>query len=192
MNRNQVLPQVLLSTDPSALSKVDFCALNPYKGEGFLAIAALPRVAKEASSIESGDGFYWRVETHFEDAHGGEPRQIVHLELHGRLHVVCQRCLKDCALDLKERRQYVMVATEAEADEYPIEDEQQEPLVASQQFDLLGTIEDEILLSLPLIPKHPEGACEPHASFFSDSSELSEAPEKPQNPFNILKNMKKN
>jgi uncharacterized protein len=87
---------------------------------------------------------------------------------------------------------FVLVATEAEADAFPMEDDLQEPLVASQQFDLLGLIEDEILLSLPLIPKHPEGACQPHSSAFGGSEAASDGSEKPQNPFNILKNMKKN
>jgi uncharacterized protein len=56
----------------------------------------------------------------------------------------------------------------------------------------LELIEDEVLLSLPLIPKHPEGVCKPHASSFGESENVAEASEKPQNPFNILKNMKKN
>ena len=191
MNRNQVLPQVELSTTPDALRKVDFCASHPYKGGGFLEISMLPRIAQDVSKIEFGDGFHWKLDTHFEDVHGGEPRQIVDLELNGRLHKVCQRCLKDCSLDLVEKRQFIMVPTEAEADEHPIEDDYREPLVASQQFDLLEAIEDEILLSLPLIPKHPEGTCEPHASSFGDSMGELEAPEKPKNPFNILKDIKK-
>jgi uncharacterized protein len=57
----------------------------------------------------------------------------------------------------------------------------------------LGTIEDEILLSLPLIPKHPEGVCERSAlgSGADDPLNQGEALKKPDNPFNILKNMKK-
>ena len=93
--------------------------------------------------------------------------------------------------DPAEERQFVLVASEAEADAYPIEDDQQEPLVASQHFDLLELIEDEILLSLPLIPKHPESACEPHASSFGEAGVDADELEKPENPFNILKNMKK-
>jgi uncharacterized protein len=85
-----------------------------------------------------------------------------------------------------------MVASEDEADAFPIEDDQQEPLVASQHFDVLETIEDEILLSLPLIPKHPEGVCEAHASTFGADAGGSGALETRENPFNILKNMKKN
>ena len=192
MNRNQVLPQVELSTNPSVLRKVDFSAQNPYKGRGFFEITALSRVAQEVSKIDSGDGFHWKIDTHFEETHGELPHQIVDLELNGRLHVVCQRCLESCALDLAEKRQFMMVATEAQADAYPIENEQLEPLVISHQFDLLDIIEDEILLSLPLIPKHAEGACQTHASFFGDLNELAKESEKRENPFNILKNMKKN
>jgi uncharacterized protein len=74
-----------------------------------------------------------------------------------------------------------------------MEDDALEPLVMSSQFDLLGTIEDEILLSLPLIPKHPEGVCEPAAlgSGADDPLNQAETAKKPDNPFNILKNMKK-
>jgi uncharacterized protein len=192
MNRNQVLPQVELSADPKALSRIDFCAPQSYQGAGFLEISALPRVSEEASSVESGDGFYWELKTHFADSPGSEPRQILELAVKGRIHLVCQSCLQDCGLDLAQESRFVMVATEEEADAFPMEDDQQEPLVASQHFDLLGLIEDEILLSMPLIPKHLESACQPHASSFSDVGEAADASEKPQNPFNILKNMKKN
>ncbi|ANI98972.1 hypothetical protein A8O14_02005 [Polynucleobacter wuianus] len=191
MNRNQVLPQVQLSVDPGVLKRVDFCAPQSYKGAGFLSISDLPRLAEEASSVISGDGFHWEVETHFEDSPGSDPRQILELGLKGRIHLICQRCLQDCAVDLDEKRRFVLVNSEAEADDYPLEDEQQEPLVASQQFNLLETIEDEVLLSIPLIPKHPEGFCEPHASVFGDEGG-DEASDERENPFNILKNMKKN
>ena len=191
MNRNQVLPQVQLSADPSALKRVDLCAPQTYQGAGFLSISDLPRLAEEASVVQSGDGFDWEIRTHFEDSPGSEPRQILDMGLKGRLHLVCQRCLQDCAVDLAETRRFVLLASESEADDYPMEDEEQEPLVADQHFNLLETIEDEILLSLPLIPKHPDGFCEPHASTFGAEGG-EESSEKPENPFNILKNMKKN
>jgi uncharacterized protein len=191
MNRNQVLPQVQLSAEAIALKKVDFCAPQSYQGAGFLTMTDMPRLAKEASSVNPGDGFAWQMETHFENSPGSEPRQILDLALKGRLHLVCQRCLQDCAVNLDEKRRFILVATEAEADDYPLEDEEQEPLVASQHFNLLETIEDEVLLSLPLIPKHPEGFCEPHATVFGLEDEDEGADER-ENPFNVLKNMKKN
>ena len=191
MNRNQVLPQVQLSAEAIALKKVDFCAPQSYQGAGFLTMTDMPRLAKEASSVNPGDGFAWQMETHFENSPGSEPRQILDLALKGRLHLFCQRCLQDCAVNLGEKRRFILVATEAEADDYPLEDEEQEPLVASQHFNLLETIEDEVLLSLPLIPKHPEGFCEPHATVFGLEDEDERSDER-ENPFNVLKNMKKN
>ena len=191
MNRNQVLPQVQLSAEAIALKKVDFCAPQTYRGAGFLAITDMPRLSLEVASINPGDGFAWQMETHFEDSPGSEPLQILNLALHGRLHLVCQRCLQDCAIDLDEKRRFILVASEPEADNYPLEDEEQEPLVASQHFNLLETMEDEVLLSLPLIPKHPEGFCEPHATVFGIEDD-DEVLDERENPFNILKNMKKN
>jgi uncharacterized protein len=191
MNRNQVLPQVELSAESSALKKVDFCAPQSYTGAGFLSMLDMPRVAEEASTVNPADGFHWSVDTHFEDSPGSDPHQILELGLKGRLHLVCQRCLQDCAVDLDEKRRFILMLNDAEADDYPIEDEDQEPLVVNQHFNLLETIEDEILLSLPLIPKHPDGFCGPHASTFGDEGE-EEVSNKRENPFNILKNMKKN
>ena len=191
MDRNHVLPQVQLSAEPNALRRVDFCAPQSYKGSGFLSIPDLPRVAEEVTAVLPGDGFDWDVETRFEHSPGSEPHQIMELGLKGRLHLTCQRCLQGCAVDLDEKRRFIFLATESQADDYPPEDEGQEPLVASQQFNLLETIEDEILLSIPLIPKHPEGFCEPHASAFG-GDDGRETPSERENPFNILKNMKKN
>jgi uncharacterized protein len=192
MNRNQVLPQIELSNDPSALCKVDFCTSQPLIGAGYLPISSLPRVAQEVSKIDKEDGFHWKVATHLVNSPGSEPHQMLDLGLKGRIHVVCQRCLQDYGLDLNLERQFVLVATEAQADAYPIEDDELEPLVASQHFDLLALFEDEILLSLPLIPKHPEGACEINAALFGEAGATIDGLEKPENPFNILKNMKKN
>lgn len=191
MNRNQVLPQVQLSSELGALKKVDFCAPQSYQGAGFLAIADLPRLAEEASTTIPGDGFDWQIRTHFEDSPTGDLNQILDLALKGRIHLICQRCLQDCAIDLEEIRRFIFVATESEADDYPIDDEEQEPLVASQHFNLLETIEDEILLSLPLIPKHPDGFCEPEAALLTGDGVEEEDKER-ENPFKILKNIKKN
>ena len=171
--------------------RVDFCAPQSYVGAGFLSMSDMPRVAEEASIVNPSDGFNWSVKTHFHDSPGSEPLQILELGLKGRLHLVCQRCLQDCAVDLDEKRRFILVLTDSEADDYPLEDEEQEPLVVSQHFNLLETMEDEVLLSLPLIPKHPDGFCEPHASTFGDEADEAVLNER-ENPFNILKNMKKN
>lgn len=191
MNRNHVLPQVHLPDDLNALRRVDFCAPQSYEGGGFLPISALPRLEEGVCVVRDGDGFEWQVETYFEDSPGSQARHLMDLRLKGRVHLLCQRCLQDCAVELAEKRQFILMATEEEADAFPMEDDRYEPLVANQHFDLLAAIEDELLLSLPLIPKHPDGQCVAHSTVFGDSGAVSQAVEKSDNPFNVLKNIKK-
>ena len=193
MNRNPVLPSLTLPTEPKALRSIDLLVPQTYSGQGFLALDALPRVALEAAVRSTDDGFTWSVNTFFDGVVGGEPRLKMNLSLKGQMHLICQRCMQSCLVQIDESRQFVFLANETLADAFPMEDDALEPLVMDSQFDLLGTIEDEILLSLPLIPKHPEGVCEPAAlgSGAGDLMNLSETAKKPDNPFNILKNMKK-
>lgn len=193
MNRNPVLPSLTLPTEPKALRSVDLLVPQTYSGQGFLVLDALPRVALEAAERSADDGFAWVVKTFFDGLAGGEPRLKMNLSLKGQMRLICQRCMQPCLAQIDESRQFVFLANEALADAFPMEDDALEPLVASSQFDLLGTIEDEILLSLPLIPKHPEGVCEP-ATLGTGADDLmneGETAKKPDNPFNILKNMKK-
>ena len=193
MNRNPVLPSLTLPTDPKALRSVDLLVSQTYSGQGFLGLDALPRVALEAATSAADDGFAWAVNTFFDGVAGGEPRLKMNLSLKGQMHLICQRCMQPCLVQIDESRQFVFLANEALADAFPMEDDALEPLVMSSQFDLLGTIEDEILLSLPLIPKHPEGVCEAASpgSGVDDALNQGETAKKPDNPFNILKNMKK-
>jgi uncharacterized protein len=193
MNRNPVLPSLTLPAEPKALRSVDLLVPQTYSGQGFLALDGLPRVALEAATCATDDGFAWAVNTFFDGVAGGEPRLKMNLSLKGQMHLICQRCMQPCLVKIEESRQFVFLANEALADAFPMEEDALEPLVMSSQFDLLGTIEDEILLSLPLIPKHPEGVCEP-ASLGSGADDLQdqgETAKKPDNPFNILKNIKK-
>jgi uncharacterized protein len=193
MNRNPVLPSLTLPAEPKALRSVDLLVPQTYSGQGFLALDGLPRVALEAATCATDDGFAWAVNTFFDGVAGGEPRLKMNLSLKGQMHLICQRCMQPCLVKIEESRQFVFLANEALADAFPMEDDALEPLVMSSQFDLLGTIEDEILLSLPLIPKHPEGVCEP-ASLGSGADDLQdqgETAKKLDNPFNILKNIKK-
>ena len=193
MNRNPVLPSLTLPTDPKALRSIDLLVSQSYSGQGFFALDALPRVALEAATRSVDDGFAWAVNTFFDGVAGGQPRLKMNLSLKGQMQLICQRCMQPCLVQIDESRQFVFLANEALADAFPMEDDALEPLVMSSQFDLLGTIEDEILLSLPLIPKHPEGVCEPAAlgSGADDTLNHGETAKKPDNPFNILKNMKK-
>jgi len=81
------------------------------------------------------------------------------LEINGMLHLQCQRCLGLLEYPLRMVNTLLLVgeneALPAEADEPNAPD----CIMAEAEMDVRALIEEEILLGLPLSPRHPDGAC---------------------------------
>ena len=86
-------------------------------------------------------------------------RPALRLEITGLLHLQCQRCLGLLEYPLRMVNTLLLVreneALPADADEPDAPD----CIVAGTEMDVRAMIEDEILLGLPLSPRHPDGAC---------------------------------
>lgn len=92
------------------------------------------------------------------DAQG---RPTLHLNVRSVLTLTCQRCLDsfEYALDLDV--DFIIVSNEnaiqsPDSEEY---DDEVDYLVAEAQLQIIDLVEDEILLALPLAPKHEESVC---------------------------------
>jgi uncharacterized protein len=84
----------------------------------------------------------------------GEAGQCwLHVTAQVRMPLVCQRCMGPVEMLLEVERSFRFVANEATA-EREDEDAEEDLLVLSPQFDLMGLIEDELLMALPLVPRH--------------------------------------
>lgn len=110
------------------------------------------------------------------------------------LHLLCQRCLQPLAQSLAFEREIRFVAHEAQAE---IEDERSEEDVLSleRRLDLFELIEDELLLAVPLSPRHER--C-PDAPALAKLTELSESvggvstpSEQRQQPFKDLDRLRR-
>jgi uncharacterized protein len=114
---------------------------------------ALPEAAAQDVS--------WTVTGLTKDLRGGAHQTWMHVQAGTRLHMICQRCLEPMEQPLEVDRHFRFVSSEQAAE---TEDDQAEEdlLVASTSFDALTLIEDELILALPLVPRH--GSCEPPAS----------------------------
>lgn len=86
----------------------------------------------------------------------GRPR--LHCEVKGNMEVLCQRCLKPLGVAIESDRLLYLAASEAEAErlESAFADEDIEVMVTGQTLDLAGVVEDEVLLSLPIVPMHAD------------------------------------
>ena len=98
----------------------------------------------------------------------------------------CQRCMQPTRFQVDSQVSWGLVFSEEAAKQLP---RQYEPLIlANPEVDLWAIIEDELMLSLPLVAYHPEDECEASGRYTS-GDELTTAPV--DNPFAVLASLKK-
>jgi uncharacterized protein len=91
-------------------------------------------------------------------------QSALRIELSGELGVRCQRCLDRLDFTLTVERESVLVAGTDEFESSADEPESVDIIPAVNRMDLRELVEEEILLALPLAPRHPAGECEVSAA----------------------------
>jgi uncharacterized protein len=156
--------------------------------EGTQNLASMDRLADEAQGpIASAVVRYTATGTIRSDAAAGEQVWLA-LTAQVALPMICQRCLGPVDVPVPVGREFRFVATEAIA-EAQDEESQEDVLVLSRDFNLLELIEDELIMALPVVPKHTvcPGAVKLQVA---DPDFADEGEEKP-NPFAVLEQLKK-
>jgi uncharacterized protein len=178
---------------------------------GVVRVSQLPRmlieVPADAPADERDTAFTWQAEgsmqPELQDDGTEGPQPYLRLAIHGAMWLECQRCLAPYEQAFNVDATYRIVATEAEAEEFPLDEDEIDVIVGSRQFDLVELIEDELLLSLPVVPKH-DMCPEVHESLLSgvsgaeqgqadeEADEKSGAGSERPNPFAVLQSLKSN
>lgn len=111
------------------------------------------------------------------------PQVWLHLEADTRLQLICQRCLHAVDVDVAVRRSFRFVPDEATA---AAEDDasEEDVLAESRSFDLLELVEDELLMDMPVAPRHQR--CPEVLPPVAGEQEFEAAQERRDNPFAIL------
>lgn len=115
---------------------------------GTLAVAELERLHDVLADV-SGE-ISWHLEG-FKGAHG-EP--LLRLTLGGTLPLACQRCLGAVPFDLDIDNLLEIVPAGAELSQDELEDDSRDFLPVERELDVAALVEDEILLALPVAPRH--------------------------------------
>jgi uncharacterized protein len=157
--------------------------------EGVEPASSFPRLLTAAHPDAPPDAardVTWRAQGELRQPHGIEPQSWLHIEAQTSMALVCQRCLGPVAtaLDVDRWFRFVRDEDEAAALDAQIEDD---VLAVRGPLDLLGLIEDELLLALPLVPRHER--C-PAPLPMSAGVELEQEAE-PVNPFAALGALKR-
>jgi uncharacterized protein len=157
---------------------------------GTVSLADMPRLLAEqaADAPADADGlFRWQMQGAVRDevvsaGQSTSQRLFVDLEVQGAVWLQCQRCLKAYEQPLPVQTCLEVMRSEAEADAAPLDDDEADVIVGSRSFDLITQIEDELLLALPVSPRH--AVCPDEVL-----PEEVEAEKKPS-PFAVLANLK--
>lgn len=154
---------------------------------GSLAVAQFPRLLEGLPEGQAGE-VAWSVRG-FEGSLG---QPCIALTVRAELVVGCQRCLQPFALPVDSAVVLELVASEAEleaeageADESDDAAASIDKIVCAGTLNLLEQIEDELILSLPYIPRHdvcPQPLATPAEPEFFE-------PER-RNPFAALETLK--
>jgi uncharacterized protein len=147
-------------------------------------LSTMPRLAEATHSdarAHAAGIVQWRVRGERRVVNRGAAQIWLHVEARVDLALVCQRCLQAVPTELDAKRSFMFVAGETVAAELDARSED-DILALERWLDLHQLVEDELLLSLPLVPKHD--AC-PQPLLEQAAAEVS-AP----NPFGVLARLK--
>ncbi|CAM3767047.1 Large ribosomal RNA subunit accumulation protein YceD OS=Castellaniella defragrans OX=75697 GN=HNR28_003026 PE=3 SV=1 [Castellaniella denitrificans] len=150
--------------------------------DGRIGTAELTRLCQDLPEPQDGE-IRWQVRGRF-DAPSG--LAWLDVEAEGPVRVICQRCLEAFSLTLRVSSTLGLVETQAQLDAMDaLEAEGNGPeteyLVADQRLDVLGLVEDELILALPYAPRHD--VC-------PGDGDVPEPPRRPS-PFAVLERLGK-
>lgn len=111
----------------------------------------------------------------------------LHLSASVSLPLTCQRCLGPADIEVAVERAFRFVATEEQA-EAEDEESEEDVLVLSRDFDLRALIEDELLMALPLVPRHE--VCPTEVKLAAQDADFEAASAAKPNPFAALAGLK--
>ena len=156
--------------------------------QGQTPLVQWPRLREEQLAAGQSDHqVHWRVQGRTLPVAGGPARIGMTLWAQTQLLMQCQRCLTPVVETITAERGFVFVADEATAEAMDDESED-DVLVISRDFDLLSLVEDELILALPLVPRH--AVCPQDLPAVAVDEAFETASERP-NPFAALAALKK-
>ncbi|MBI4190709.1 MAG: DUF177 domain-containing protein [Betaproteobacteria bacterium] len=109
-----------------------------------------------------------------------ERRPRLNLRVEGEINLRCQRCLGSLAYQVASESSLLVLTGKAGGETARIDD--LDGIPANPQTDVQALVEDEVLLALPIAPRHPEGECNAAAKTTQDGA---------ASPFAVLAKLKR-
>ena len=177
-----------MSKDFSA-TRLDVRAFAQAAGhlQGQAPLSDFKRLAADALVVEGEPPqVRWEAEGELVTQTGGNGHVWLHVTAEVELPMTCQRCLTAARIPLFVDRSFRFVPDEATA-ELEDDDSEEDVLALSREFDLLELIEDELLMEVPVVPRHE--TCPVPVKLESSDADFEQANEQKENPFAVLQSL---
>jgi len=129
----------------------------------------------------------WQATGESRTAVDGSVRPAIHLQVQANVPLTCQRCMEAVHTPIDVDRHFIFVSDEATAAAMD-DDSEDDVLEMSADFNLLGLIEDEVLMALPLVPRHD--VCPTGVIQSAQTDDFNDVAEEKPNPFAALAALK--
>lgn len=116
--------------------------------EGTLPLSTLERLHDLLAVVEG------EITFRLEGSKGARGEHLLQLVVTGTLPLACQRCLKAVPYDLDVDSLLELVPEGAELSQDELEDDTRDFLPVAKELEVAELVEDEILLALPVAPRH--------------------------------------
>jgi uncharacterized protein len=161
------------------------------KEERLIGVLPLKQMKRLTSTLESAEG---EVSIDVTFSIGVDRVVQARGQIKTEVTLICQRCMNEMQFPIELELHLAFVRSEAEMDRLP--EAYEASLVEEAPVMLSDIIEDEILLVLPAIPRHPDESCAEgldnlKGQYNSQLAEEDTEHVKQDNPFDILANLKK-
>lgn len=169
--------------------RLDIAAFSQEKAQlsGRDSLGDYIRLAKESEESVSEFFLEWRAEGERLRAADGAVHPGLHLYAHAELPLTCQLCMGHVLVPVEVDRRFIFVADEEAA--AALDDQSEDDvLVISAEFDLHELIEDELLMAMPLVPRHDQ--CPETPKLSAQDADFEVVQQDKPNPFAILASLK--
>ena len=145
------------------------------------------RLLQECGGQGSDRTVTWNARGEMHADAGGFTQIWLHLSAEVVLPLTCQRCLGPADVTLSFDRSFRFVATEEQA-EAEDEEAEEDVLALRRDFNLQELIEDELLMELPVVPRHE--VCPTEVKLAVQDADFEAAQAGKPNPFAGLAKLK--
>ena len=157
LNRRPRRAESMVKQGPGSARKARFDAFRLAADGEELSGELDPRTLERARDrLASGAGEA-RIRWQIAGDHDALQRPALAVKIEGTLPLVCQRCLQVFDVPIVQQTRLLLAHDEAELSR--LDAEESEVVLAATPLDARTLIEDEVLLSLPFAPHHPDGQC---------------------------------